>query len=157
MTNRVKRAESVWLVFWLVASVAVAVLIFRFSAQTAPESNLLSKGFLRQLLTFLLGSSPDRLILRYNHYIRKAAHFSVYALLGFCLTGVYHYQRHVPPTLAAIATAALYAMTDEFHQSLVPGRGPQLTDVLLDTSGAVLGAFVMTLILHLLLRKDAQN
>ena len=153
MTIQTNRSEQLWRVFWIAACIAVAALIYCFSAQTAPESNDVSKGFLRQLL-LLLGRSPDLLLQRYNHYIRKAAHFSIYALLGFCLTGLFHHQKRVPAVPAAIAAAALYAMTDEFHQSLVPGRGPQWTDVLLDSSGAVLGALIMALILRLLLRSS---
>ena len=157
MTTRAKCFQSVWLFFWIIASVTVAAMIFRFSAQNAPESNEISKHFLRRLLTLFLGGSPDKLILRYNHNIRKAAHFSVYALLGFCLTGVYHHQKHIPTVFAAIATAALYAATDELHQSFVPGRGPQLTDVLLDTCGATLGTLIMALTLFLLSRKTRKH
>ena len=157
MTTRAKRFQSVRLFFWIIASVAVAAMIFRFSAQNAPESNEISKDFLRRLLMLFLGGSPDKLILRYNHNIRKAAHFSVYALLGFCLTGVYHHQKHIPTVFAAIATAALYAATDELHQSFVPGRGPQLTDVLLDTCGATLGTLIMALTLFLLSRKTRKH
>lgn len=155
MAKQLRTNESSWHVFWIVASIAVAILIFYFSSQVAAESNELSKGFLRKLLT-LLGSSPDKLLRRYNHYIRKAAHFSIYALFGFCLTGVFHHQRRVPAIPAAILSAALYAMTDELHQSFVPGRGPQITDVLLDTSGATLGALLMGLLL-LLLRKTRKT
>lgn len=152
MTKHCRLTDTAWRVFWIAASVAVAILIFHFSSQVASESNELSKGFLRKLLT-LLGASPDLLTRRYNHYVRKAAHFSIYALFGFCLTGVFHYQRRVPAVPAAIAVAALYAMTDEFHQSLVPGRGPLVTDVLLDASGAALGALIMGLFLLLLRKK----
>ena len=156
MIKQFRLTESAWRVFWIVASVAVAVLIFYFSSQIAAESNELSKGFLRKLLTLLLGRSPDTLPRRYNHYIRKAAHFLIYALLGFCLTGVFLHQKRLPAIPTAIAVAALYAMTDEFHQSFVPGRGPQITDVLLDTSGAALGASIMGLLL-LLLRKTRKT
>lgn len=156
MTKQLRSNASAWRIFWIVASIAVAILIFYFSSQIAAESNEVSKGFLRKLLTLLLGYSPDKLPRRYNHYIRKAAHFSIYALFGFCLTGVFHHQRRVPAIPAAILSAALYAMTDEFHQSFVPGRGPQITDVLLDTSGAMLGALIMGLLL-LLLRKTRKT
>ena len=148
MTKRIVSPERAWLFFWIAASVAVALLIYHFSSQTAPESNEVSRGVLRWLLT-LLGRSPDQLLRRYNHYIRKAAHFSIYALLGFCLTGGFHHQKRIPAVPMAVVLAALYATTDEFHQSLVPGRGPMLTDVLLDTSGAMAGALLMALVLRL--------
>jgi len=35
--------------------------------------------------------------------------------------------------------SVLYACTDEIHQLFVPGRGAQMSDVLLDSAGAGLG------------------
>ena len=35
--------------------------------------------------------------------------------------------------------AALYAVTDEFHQLFVPGRSGQFSDVVLDSAGALAG------------------
>ncbi|MDI1321017.1 MAG: VanZ family protein, partial [bacterium] len=36
----------------------------------------------------------------------------------------------------ALLLAAVYAATDEFHQSFVPGRTASLGDVLIDITGA---------------------
>lgn len=152
MTVQRKWTDASWRALWIAASTAVAVLIFLFSAQTAPESNETSKGVLYWLLS-LLRLTPYQMTALTNHFIRKAAHFTVYALLGFCLTGLYHHQSRIPKAPAAIVTAALYAVTDELHQSFVPGRGPMLTDVLLDTCGAVLGVLVMALLLRVLYRR----
>jgi VanZ family protein len=152
MTVQRKWTDASWRALWIAASAAVAVLIFLFSAQTAPESNETSKGVLYWLLS-LLRLTPYQMTALTNHFIRKAAHFTVYALLGFCLTGLYHHQSRIPKAPAAIVTAALYAVTDELHQSFVPGRGPMLTDVLLDTGGAALGVLVMALLLRVLYRR----
>jgi VanZ family protein len=38
--------------------------------------------------------------------------------------------------------AGAYSLTDEFHQTFVPGRGPSLIDCGIDTTGAALGALV---------------
>jgi len=38
----------------------------------------------------------------------------------------------------SVLIAFLYGLTDEFHQSFTPGRGPKFTDVLIDTFGASL-------------------
>lgn len=43
----------------------------------------------------------------------------------------------------AIVIAALYGVTDEFHQAFVPGRSPDLTDLAADTAGAVLAAAIL--------------
>ena len=39
----------------------------------------------------------------------------------------------------ALALTLLYALSDEFHQAFVPGRTPDLLDLLCDGCGAVLG------------------
>ena len=41
----------------------------------------------------------------------------------------------------ALLVAAVYAATDEFHQSFVPGRTASVYDVLIDTSGACAAAY----------------
>lgn len=49
---------------------------------------------------------------------------------------------------AAIVLASLYAVTDEFHQSFVPGRMCDPADWLTDTLGAMLGAAVAAIALR---------
>jgi len=42
-------------------------------------------------------------------------------------------------TIAAALGAALYGVTDEFHQAFTPGRSPDVFDVLADLVGGLLG------------------
>lgn len=56
------------------------------------------------------------------------------------------YRRLWAVALAAVVLASLYGVTDEFHQSFVPGRMPDPADWLTDTCGAALGAAVVTLV-----------
>lgn len=137
---------------WLTFAIAVAVAIFLFSSQPASQSDETSMGVLRRILELLLGESTDALIRQYNHPLRKAAHFTLYAMLGFSLTGVFQHQRRVHKLPLAVIVSAAFAALDELHQHFVEGRGPQVTDVLLDTAGAATGALVMTIILWLLYR-----
>jgi VanZ family protein len=38
-----------------------------------------------------------------------------------------------------ILICVLYAISDEIHQSFVPGRGPSIIDVFIDSTGAITG------------------
>jgi VanZ family protein len=40
----------------------------------------------------------------------------------------------------AVLAAALWGLLDEIHQTFVPGRSPDIVDLLADTLGAVVGA-----------------
>lgn len=44
----------------------------------------------------------------------------------------------------AVAVAVLYGITDEWHQSFVPGRTPDGRDIVADAVGAVLAVVVVT-------------
>lgn len=149
MNNSIRRKNLSFAV-WLTLALVVAVAIFLFSSQPAEISNETSKGALRKLLELFLGESTDALIRQYNHPLRKAAHFTLYAMLGFSLTGVFQHQRRLHKLPLAVIVSAAFAALDELHQHFVEGRGPQVTDVLLDTAGAAAGALVMTGVLFLI-------
>jgi VanZ family protein len=65
--------------------------------------------------------------------LRKLAHFAEYAILGALLA------RAVRRPGLAVALAALYAVTDEVHQTFVDGRVGAPLDVGIDTLGALVG------------------
>ncbi len=56
--------------------------------------------------------------------------------------------------LFSIIGVFLYACTDEFHQTFVPGRSGQFTDVLVDTSGAILASLLIKIKFYLLKKND---
>ncbi len=65
---------------------------------------------------------------------KKLAHLMAYSALAVgYLRGVHSARR---PYLLAFALTALWAVSDEFHQSTVPLREPTLRDVLIDATGA---------------------
>jgi VanZ family protein len=92
------------------------------------------------------GFSGD-LLHNINHLIRKSAHFTEYAILGFwCSLAIY---RHSPKTYIAkgaiLATiiCSLYALSDETHQIFVPGRTPAAKDVVIDSAGAAFAIYLI--------------
>jgi VanZ family protein len=77
---------------------------------------------------------------------RKGGHVIGYALLGAAwLRGLANNKDINKGTvILAIVLSALYAASDEFHQSFTPDRTPSLSDVGIDTFGATLGALAWT-------------
>lgn len=76
----------------------------------------------------------------------KAIHAGVYGLLAILILGA------MPLRLAGYTgrqawfsalLASLYGISDEFHQSFVPGRSPEVGDWLADTAGALLAAMLL--------------
>lgn len=70
------------------------------------------------------------------------AHFVSYAVLGALVLLALGSRRPAGERVAiAVVVASLYAMTDEFHQSFVPMRTPDVADWGIDTLGAWFGAW----------------
>lgn len=75
--------------------------------------------------------------------IRKSAHFSLYAMLGFFMSmAVGQRKLFSPASLGVIIFCFLYAFSDELHQSFVPGRSCEFRDMMIDTSGAIMGMLI---------------
>src|SRR3954469_4439695 len=103
----------------------------------SPQARWLAIAGLMALIFFLssqsqLPSPPDALA---DLIFKKGAHFTVYAVLAVL------FRRALPPSRSIWALSwvltVLYAASDEWHQSFVPGRHPQFTDVLIDACGAI--------------------
>lgn len=144
---------------WLPA-VILMIGIFSFSSKPAGASNESSLPIAESILKIYEGMTArtyqeaDRLELLnvINHVVRKGAHFSEYAVLAMAvalhtlalklkLKGVF---------LGSVIIASLYAASDEIHQTFVPGRSGQISDVLLDTAGAFMGALLFVLAVKLI-------
>ena len=51
----------------------------------------------------------------------------------------------------ALIVCVLYAISDEVHQMFVPGRGPGIKDVLIDSAGATVGIGVYMFVVKMLM------
>jgi VanZ family protein len=72
---------------------------------------------------------------------KKAGHVTEYAILAFLFWRAISQGRGKPalPSLGGtFVVSLLYAISDEFHQTFVPGRSGRLTDVGFDALGALL-------------------
>lgn len=73
--------------------------------------------------------------------VRKLAHFTEYFILGLLVYNlIYSNQKKA---YFAIIICVLYAISDEIHQLFVPGRSCQVLDVIIDSSGSLLGIILL--------------
>jgi VanZ family protein len=79
--------------------------------------------------------------------IRKAAHFTEYAVFGWLIARALRDARgwQLHHALLAVALAGTYAVSDELHQRFVPGRTAAFGDVLIDTLGAATAQVLIAL------------
>lgn len=75
----------------------------------------------------------------------KLGHFGLYTVLGIALAYARRHSALGPAHWALILIGVLYGISDEWHQSFVPGREPELADLLADTLGVCAG-YAMTLL-----------
>lgn len=67
----------------------------------------------------------------------KTLHILEYALLSFLLFyGLLHFK-------ITLSVAYLYALSDEIHQTFVPGRTGRLRDTLFDLLGIIIGLLLI--------------
>ena len=118
---------------WLLAlSLAWMVLIFILSAQSSIQV-------------------PDLFL-----YQDKALHSLLFGVLGFLWALLIMSDGRRPAFWHVLMVSLLvmgYGGLDEFHQSFVPGRTPDILDLAADTTGGLLSA----LLVMILLRRHARR
>lgn len=156
---------------FLILTVFIAGLIFFFSSQGGESSSAESYGISYYISSFIVKgfsklSEAEKKIktLELVPYVRKAAHFCIFATLSFFghLTVISFktengcYTDKLKSALGVAAFCIAYALSDELHQLFVSGRDGNFRDVMIDFSGAVLGiivSFVAALIFFKLSKK----
>ncbi len=164
---------------FLTLTIAWMATIFIFSSQNGETSSNTSGT----VVTFI----TDTFIPDFDEYssakqqdiidtitliIRKGAHFTEYAILGFLsfFTMItFIWKKHVPTTtvkygelfrkkrtnygIISLIFTCLYAISDELHQGFVADRSPAILDVIIDTAGGLAGIFVACFFIYLYLRR----
>jgi VanZ family protein len=127
---------------WLLVIAWMAV-IFIFSSQPGDASEETSKFviYLFNLLGLDLHSFFGTMA---DFIVRKCAHFTVYVILYMFFYNALRENLSFKKALwFSLLGVFLYACSDEFHQSFVPGRGPAFKDVLIDSAGGMLALIVI--------------
>jgi VanZ family protein len=98
---------------------------------------------IRPLLVWLFPEISEAALAQAHFLVRKAAHFTEYALLALLAARAFRTSSRAALArhwrLAAFALVASVALVDEYHQSFYPSRGAKADDVFIDAAGVTLG------------------
>jgi VanZ family protein len=129
-----KISSWIFVILWM-------ILIFFLSSQPATQSGALSTGIAAIIIQAIekFSGHIGFDLAQFDHIVRKNAHFFVYLVLGVLVFHALKRNGGNRNILLAFLICVLYAISDEIHQIFVPGRGPGVKDVLIDSTGAIVG------------------
>ncbi len=146
-------------VFFTGALLIWLMIIFLFSAKPADESTEMSTSVGRAICSVFISDysswpidKQEDMAAKIDFPVRKCAHASEYALLGFLLlftADSYIFAKALKGRIALIG-GVLYAVSDELHQLFVPGRSCQVTDMMIDTVGVCAGILCGYLVIKII-------
>jgi VanZ family protein len=111
------------LIPWLI-TLAIAIFIFYISSQTSESIPLPAQ-------------SPSAIPTIY--------HISIFFLFAFFLAIALIKGKNIYFLIPVIIIAILYGVSDEFHQSFIPGRVASLSDINLNTLGILASSLIYLL------------
>lgn len=126
---------------WCCTLLALNVLFIWGNSLLAQEVSAAFSKLVGTVLEWLLGRPGDISQGQGQGTLRKIAHFTEFMSLGVLagwLAGMVC-QRKWRKVWLPVLSCLLVACADETIQLFVPGRGPGVTDVLIDLGGAVVG------------------
>lgn len=144
------------IILWI-AVILLSVQIFRFSDATAAQSSGTSEKIAKtaaKVVSEVTKQDYNAIFDICHKVVRKSAHFTEYFLLAVLSTWLAKSYR-LSFRFSGILSASycfLYAISDEIHQTFIPGRSGAAFDVGVDFFGALCGICFFWLISKLLLK-----
>jgi VanZ family protein len=122
-------------------------IVFAFSNQPSESSSKQSGTITKKVVAVIEEHIQIENIEKFSEtvevIVRKCAHFTLYLLGGFLMfnfINTINCMSNREKLMMSIMLIAMYACTDEAHQYFVEGRACLVTDVVIDTCGATVGA-----------------
>lgn len=132
-------------------TVVYAGFIFYLSSQSDPSSTLEKTKFVVQLYMAIKNSELAFLAYPFYPLVKypdKFIHMALYGIFGILLNASFRYRYTLAySSLLAVVIGFLYGISDEFHQSFVPGRTASLWDLTADGIGLLLAQLVIIIVL----------
>lgn len=129
-------------------------IIFGFSGQNGDQSGALSRQITEYIakniktIQNMNNDQKEKVLKKMEYYVRKLAHFSLYAIVGILImTLLFTYKlRQRTRIISCLTIGTIYAISDEIHQSFIPGRTPMVGDVMIDMCGVLAGIVIVSFI-----------
>ena len=140
-------------------------IIFGFSNQNGEKSGSISRKITEAVtknissIQNLEKNEKEEVLRKIEHIIRKVAHFSLYTIIGILLMSLMstYKIKQRKRVLISGSIGLLYAVSDEIHQSFIPGRGPQIGDVGIDFCGVMVGMCIVLVSISFYTNKRARR
>ncbi len=132
------------------------IAIFVFSSQNSDKSGNVSEGVTYNIARIFINGFENmteyeqtKTVENMHFYVRKLAHFSIYALLGFLafINASFYFVKKKNSILISLLFCFFYATTDEIHQLFSDGRCGSPVDVAIDFSGSLTGVLFVLIVI----------
>ena len=143
------KKEKRWRYALWIAVLMILGLTFFFSSQDGTNSGKMSGTITETVIKIIrpdydtLPESEQQALFDTVHFfVRKTAHFSEYAFLGFMIRLLCETYALRCSSFIAWLCGTGYAATDELHQWFVAARAAMWQDVCIDSAGALAGVLL---------------
>lgn len=147
------------LYIWMPALLGVGIIALESTVMMGAAE---TSGPLRKIWVFLFGAISDDRWETIHHYIRKAGHFTGYGMVSGLFFRAWYLSMPLRAKASRLLRSCVYALTctlvlagsDEYHQSLIPGRTSSLRDVVIDMCGAFALQLLLLIVFSLISRSN---
>lgn len=132
------------------------IIIFLLSNQKAQDSKQLSNSFITKTIINIYEMKHGKITEEkkveikenYSFIVRKAAHFTIYLVLGLLVSLVLIGKNlNIKQIIIyGVLICMAYSITDEIHQIFVSGRSGEIRDIIVDTCGSTVGILLNIII-----------
>ncbi len=161
---KLSKKYLIWTIIFSVIAIAINAYIVIHSCLDAMQSTEASSGVV-EVTEEVINTVAPGTITPENHdsfasFVRKAfGHFGLFMVSGFFSSLAFYLaispfnkQKYYQIIIIALSFGLLMGLVTETIQLYVPGRSGEITDVLIDFSGYLLGFLIILLILFLIIR-----
>ena len=149
------KKQTILRIISIIFVLAWMVTVFMLSHQIAEDSSKTSSNFITVIIKLfnkdIEQEQLETIMLKVETIVRKLAHFVLYTLGGMLITIMFiNFKEYITKTkITSFLLGATYAITDEIHQLFIPGRSGEIRDVLIDSTGILLGVFIIYLLMRI--------